>query len=516
MKIKSISAKLFLITSLAFISFITLTMLLQSMFIGTFYLKQKTLEFNKNFKIYALIINRGNSTKVNQSKSSQDFEIQNNAITAMVDFSSGIKFYSTTPKKQNILPSGSVKLMIDNTRMGLLNSAFNTWLTNSSYVHDVMNSKKNLTFTVQDKRNNVNSIVGITPILYGSNVTSIIIAVASLQPIGEASSVIKQFYIYFYAIAIILILILSLIYSNLISKPLIILNKAALKMAELDFSSKCIINSEDEIGSLSNSLNFLSEKLDISLTELKMANEKLKLDIENEKRLEIMRKEFVAGVSHELKTPITLISGYAEAIKDNISDGSRRDYYSDVIIDESQKMSHLVNDMLDLSQLESGNFKLNMEDFYINELLESIIKKYSYNMKEESPKFTLNIESKSAEIHGDWFRLEQVITNLLNNSIKFTPAGLIIKVTESIAGTKVLIEIENPGEHIPEEELSNVWEKFYKIDKSRNRRYGGSGIGLSVVQNILDLHSSEYGLVNTDYGVKFYFYLTMLDEPLEY
>jgi two-component system, OmpR family, sensor histidine kinase VanS len=508
---KSISTKLFIITSLVFISFITLTMLLQSMFIGTFYLNKKTLDFNKNFNKYAVIINRGNSTKDVQSKASQDFEIQNNAITAMVDFSSGIKFYSTTPKRQINLPNGSVKLMIDNTKMGLLSSAFNTWLTNSNYLHDVMNNEKNLTFTVEDKRNHVKSIVGITPILDGSSVNSVIIAVASLQPIGEASSVIKQFYIYFYAIAIVLILILSLIYSNLISKPLITLNKAALKMAELDFSTKCTIKSEDEIGSLSNSLNFLSEKLDMSLMELKTANEKLKLDIENEKKLEKMRKEFVAGVSHELKTPITLIGGYAEAIKDNISDGSRRDYYSDVIIDESQKMSMLVNDMLDLSQLESGNFKLNTEDFYIDELLESIIKKYSYSMKADSPKFSLNIESKNAEIHGDWFRLEQVITNLLNNSIKFTPVGKVIKITESVNENKVLIEIENPGEHIPADELNNVWEKFYKIEKSRSREYGGTGIGLSVVKNILDLHGGTYGVVNTDYGVKFYFNLTILD-----
>ncbi|SQB92893.1 sensor histidine kinase [Clostridium tetanomorphum] len=206
---------------------------------------------------------------------------------------------------------------------------------------------------------------------------------ASLQPIDEAVSVIEELYKYFSIGAVFFIVILAFIYSNMITKPLIEINKVATKMAKLDFSEKCNVKSEDEIGNMASSLNFLSENLNEALTSLKEANVKLEEDIEKERKMEKARREFVAAVSHELKTPISLIDGYAMALKDNIFGEEEKDYYLDIIIDEGRKMGSLVNDMLDLSNLESGSFKLTREEFDICNLIKFTLKKYKILLKKK-------------------------------------------------------------------------------------------------------------------------------------
>ncbi len=292
----------------------------------------------------------------------------------------------------------------------------------------------------------------------------------------------------------------------MVTKPLLELNDSASKMADLDFSKKCNINREDEIGNLADTLNFLSENLNKSLTSLKDANYKLEEDIEKERRLEKMRKEFVAAVSHELKTPISLIGGYAEGLKDDIFEGEEKDYYIDVIIDESKKMANLVADMLDLSQLESGNFKLVKEEFYIDELLKTTIKKFAAVFNDKNIKFDINF-IENTKVHADWSRMEQVITNFITNAIRHTNEDGSIMVNIEQQEDRVLISIENTGENISEDEIDKIWDNFYKIDKARTRKLGGTGIGLAIVKNILMLHGSEYGVKNTDKGVKFYFTL---------
>ena len=362
-------------------------------------------------------------------------------------------------------------------------------------------------------------------------------------------------------------------------------------MIELDFSTKCEIKTKDEIGELGNVLNFLSDKLDTTLSELKESNEKLKEDIEKERELEFMRKEFVAGVSHELKTPITLISGYAEALKDNVAKEQDKDFFVEVIIDESRKMDYLIKDMLELSQLEAGNKKMNIEEFNVAELVEFVLKKFYRNISDKNVKIETNIKDTVIMVLGDSMRIEQVLVNLISNAMKNIVDGGILKIaidkinkarlmdlvnnegrrqkfkynqekvgndiqidadsdansdTNSNTNTDVdsdagkdknnenekdkeednieyvkgiegdseiyMISIENQGKPIPENEIDKIWERFYKVDKSRTREMEGTGIGLSIVKNILQLHKSSYGAMNTENGVKFYF---TLDKQIE-
>lgn len=505
MKGRGITFKLFIIIAVFFTVFTTLTILLQSLFIGDFYLNKKMKDFQNNFTTFSSTYMNPTTSLNENSEMFTKFENENNARIAFVDMSNGIKIYTDIYKTP--IYEGPFGRVFDDKRMGLLASGLSQWLSSPTDVSKVIDKGEGLVFESKVKTDGVSSLVGVAPIISSGRTNSVIVAVSSLQPIGEAAAVIREFYVYFYAIAFALILIMSLIYSNMVSKPLVTLNKSALKLAELDFSSKCTINSDDEIGNLSRTLNFLSQNLNSSLAELQTANEKLKKDIEREKLIEKMRKEFVAGVSHELKTPIALIGGYAEAIKDNISNGEKRDYYSDVIIDEAEKMAMLVTDMLDISRLESGNMKLDMDHFHIGSLVSSIVKKYSENGRVEDKDFRFNCPLEDTEVSGDRLRIEQVVTNLLDNAIKHTDTGSRLSINVKYFKSGVLIEVENQGEQIPEPEIQNIWEKFYKVEKSRSRNQGGTGLGLSIVKNILNLHQSNFGVVNIKDGVKFYFTL---------
>lgn len=507
---KSISLKLFIITSMFFLILIGGTMISQSLFFERFYINKKMSNLENNIKEFKIFYSYSANDNISLSKGMQDFEQNNNAKIAIF-----------SPKGElKVLPS--IENEADPTVIKLLNDIFKKLYLNPQYTEAITKNGKILTTTTENNEFNIKNIVCIAPISLNNEFDNIIIAISPFQTIKEASSVIKEFYSYAFIAAIIVIIILALIYSNIISKPLISINKSAMKMAKLDFSEKCIINRSDEIGNLANTLNFLSFNLQKSLTELKDSNEKLKEDIEKERALEKMRKDFIAGVSHELKTPISLIEGYAEGLKDNIVSEESKDFYIEVIMDEAQKMSTLVSDMLELSRLESQTFQLKLSNFELKNLLINTSKKFFTFLEEKN----LSLENDLIEdivVSADKFRVEQVITNFLSNAIRHTTENGFIKMSmlygkdvkykglPSKYNSKevIFIEIENQGEHIPEIEMKNIWDKFYKIDKSRNRALGGTGLGLTIVKNILELHESVYGVENTKAGVKFYFSLNI-------
>jgi signal transduction histidine kinase len=278
-------------------------------------------------------------------------------------------------------------------------------------------------------------------------------------------------------------------------------------MSSMDFNEKCAVEREDEIGSLAKTLNFLSENLSNALSDLKEKNKKLELDIEKERQLEKLRKDFIAGVSHELKTPIGIIEGYAEGLKDNVVEGEAREIYLDIIIDEAKKMNSLVMDMLELSRLEAGKTKLNINEFDLKELFEKVALKNQVDISNNNLTLIRNFSLNNYSVLGDSFKIEQVLTNFLTNAIKYTNNGekIIVDIVEK--KEHLYFSIENTGAFIPENELSNIWSQFYKIDKARNRSARSTGLGLAIVKNLLTLHNSDFGVMNTKEGVKFYFSL---------
>ena len=489
---KSITRKLFAITSIVFIVFITTNLIVQSAFFEQFYIKWKKNNLEHNlvkFKSeYSLL--QKNEDKINLVSS---FEEDNNYKIIIRDRLGNLEYLTKTIDERK-----------DSIKVRIMNQIMSSEIENNGGINKFKKEGKSLIFKTEETPDMVASVSGI---LYAENTDEIVYAFASLQPVNEAVQVIKVFYLYFYIGALVITLFLSLIYSNMIAKPLIKITKTAAKMAKLDFTEKCEVKSEDEIGALATSLNLLSENLNEALTSLKESNTQLEKDIEKEKKLTEMRKDFVASVSHELKTPITLIEGYTLALNDDVLEGAEKQYFIDVIMDESRKMNNLVSDMLNLSQLESGNFKLVQEEFFLHELVRPVTKKFSSLLNEKNIKLELNL-IQNVKVKADWNRIEQVLTNYMTNAIRHTDNGgsMIVKMTNR--EDTICVEVENSGSKIENAETTKIWDNFYKIDKSRTRKLGGTGLGLSIVKNIMLLHGGTCGVENTETGVKFYFSLT--------
>jgi signal transduction histidine kinase len=289
--------------------------------------------------------------------------------------------------------------------------------------------------------------------------------------------------------------------------PMRELSNVAQSISQLDFSQKCHIGSNDEVGALGRSINNLSFQLNKAIYDLNLKNQQLAADVEKERSLDKLRKNFISSVSHELKTPISLILGYAEGLKENVAQGEEgKNYYCSVIMDEAEKMDRLVKDLLDLSQIESGYFRLERTNFDFSLLLNDITLKYKTVLLEKG--INLQIEAPSPLLaNGDELRIEQVIVNLLNNAIDHVESGTSIRIGLEEHSDKIRAYIFNSGKHIPTGSLSNLWLSFYKVDKARTRGFGGYGLGLSIVRAIQELHGNAYGVENVEGGVIFWFEL---------
>jgi len=281
-------------------------------------------------------------------------------------------------------------------------------------------------------------------------------------------------------------------------------------MSKLDFSKKYqITDADDEINNLGKSINLMSDKLESTIKQLRETNKELEKDIEEKSQIDEMRKQFISDVSHELKTPIALIQGYSEGLIENVNtDEESRKFYAEVILDEAEKMDALVKQLLELMKLEYGKRKFNNTEFDIVELIKEVIRRCDVMIKEKEIDVELN-EIKPVYITADSFYIDQVVTNYITNAIKHAEKvngekKIIINIDEK-NNDKVRVRVFNTGEKIPEIELDRIWKRFYKVDSSRNRENGGTGIGLALVKAIMNNYHNDYGIQNKEDGVEFYF-----------
>ena len=333
------------------------------------------------------------------------------------------------------------------------------------------------------------------------------------ENIQESVKISSKFYAIIGLFTIIIGSIVMLIFSKTFTKPILELADISDKMAKLDFVSHYMdTKRKDEIGRLGNSINEMSGQLEKTISELKNANIELEKDIAHKVEIDGMRKEFLSNVSHELKTPIALIQGYAEGLKDNVNeDPEDREFYCDVIIDESRKMNNMVKKLLSLNEIEFGSNKLNLERFDIVSMVRGIAASIDILAKSKEVKVIFN-ESEPVYVWADQSLIEEVITNYISNAMNHAAGQKIIDIGFKETDQNIRISVFNTGENIPEESLDSIWDKFYKVDKARTREYGGSGIGLSIVKAIMEQHNQSYGVVNHSTGVEFWFELEKVKE----
>mgnify|MGYP002609235946 CR=1 FL=1 len=328
-----------------------------------------------------------------------------------------------------------------------------------------------------------------------------------VESIRESVALSNRFLIYVGMGTLIICMGLVWYFSRRITKPIQELAELSDRMANLDFEAKYTSGGKNEIGELGDNFNRMSQKLEKAISELKQANNSLQQDIEQKEKMEQMRTEFMGNVSHELKTPIALIQGYAEGLKEGVNDDPEsREFYCDVIMDEASKMNQMVKNLLTLNQLEFGNDEVEFARFDIAALVRGVIASCDILIQQAGASVDFVSEEK-VYVWGDEFKTEQVVRNYLTNAIHHVDNEKRIEVRIVSSDGKVRVSVFNSGKPIPEEDVPKLWDKFYKVDKAHTREYGGNGIGLSIVKAIMESFHQGYGVRNFDNGVEFWFEL---------
>ena len=329
----------------------------------------------------------------------------------------------------------------------------------------------------------------------------------AVEPIRESVSLANRFLIYVGSIVLLVGAFIIHWVSKRISEPILELARLSERMSDLDFDVKFEGGRDSEIIFLGNHMNQLSETLEKTISELKTANNELQRDIEQKEKRDEMRKEFLSNVSHELKTPIALVQGYAEGLKECINDDPEsREFYCDVIMDEAGKMNKLVKNLLTLNELEFGNEVVTMERFDLASMIHNMLRSMQVLFEQKDVKLVYDVQ-EPVYAWANEFKMEQVLNNYISNALNHVDGEKIIKITIRRQDGHVRAGVFNTGKPIPEEDVGRIWDKFYKVDKARTREYGGSGVGLSIVKAIMESMHQQYGVINYDNGVEFWFEL---------
>ncbi|GMO01760.1 HAMP domain-containing sensor histidine kinase [Lachnoanaerobaculum sp. JCM 36186] len=462
-----------------------------------FYQNEKVSEIKEAYlKIDNEVMKIGSSGQHIIDESTEESVINNSLKSIILDYSN--KYNITIA----LVDSFTNKAIYSSAREGdgLISRIQDGFIGNQN--QDILYSNNNYTIILHKTMQNTSFIEGFG---YCSDNQTMVIMSTPVASLKESVSISNRFLIYMAIIGFIITVILTFIIAKMITYPILELAEISNKMGKLDFTAKYIGNRSDEIQTLGQNMNYMSDRLKKAIDELQEANELLKEDIKRKEAIDEMRKDFIANVSHELKTPIALIQGYAEGLNEGLcEDEESRKYYTEVILDESEKMNKMVKQLLTLSSLESGNSILHKENFNLTSLIESVLGSISILIGEKN----VNIEfdsDKEIFLNADEFKIEEVVTNYISNSIHHVSDSGEIKINVSDDGENITFSVYNTGNPIPEKDLNNIWEKFFKVDKAHSRAYGGSGIGLSIVKAIVEAHNGTVAVRNILDGVEFSF-----------
>ena len=490
--LKSVRVKLFATISIVIVSIIVFLIVVNNFVLGQFYLysKRQTIK-----SVYQTVNDYYNDEQDGSLETElEQIAIQNN-FDILIRNNQNINVY--TSNKNFYATYGQMNEMTSrlNTGDGELIEQGDKFV-----IKEITDSKNKMTYVL------------LASTLDNGYLLYIRIPITSIQ---ESVKISNKFLYLMAGFAILIAALIVSYVSRRFTDPILELNAIAKKMANLDFSHKYrITDADDEINNLGKSINVMSDKLERTIKQLRNTNIELEKDIEEKSKIDEMRKSFISDVSHELKTPIALIQGYSEGLLENVNtDEESRKFYAEVILDETNKMDKLVKQLLELMRLEYGKREFNDTKFNIVEVEKEVIRKSKVMIEETGAKIALE-SSDEINVFADDFYIEQVVGNYMTNAIKHVKEvngknEIRIKNEVDVEKNLVKISVFNTGDNISEEHLARIWNRFYKIDSSRNRQKGGTGIGLSFVKAIMNNYGNNYGVINREDGVEFYFDLEL-------
>lgn len=444
---KSIALKLWL-GMMALVSvMLILLWLFQIIFLGKFYTQIRISDIKKEGLEIVKELNEGNNTEF--EKRIDEFTHNNNAYVELIDLDSNVLYEANASNMQ-----GQKKTKIRNQ---VYNQALKGEIGSATMSHPKFGTQSML--------------IGL-PVYITGELEGAFLIEFPLVAVENTVDILKRQLFYIIAILLVAALILSFILSKSFTKPILDIIKVSEEMAKGNLNSRVEISSQDEIGKLAKSINHMG--LELTKTDQ-------------------LRKDLIANVSHELRTPLSLIKGYAETIRDVSGDHpKKREKHIQIMIEESDRLSRMVDDILNLSQLQSGYIQINKNPFMLNELLEYVIGKYEIEKGKKEVTICLEKE-EDVLVEADEEKIEQVLYNFINNALNHSNPGGIITISALSKEDVVRVQIINTGKGIPEDEIKYIWDRFYKIDKSRQRNIAGTGIGLAIVKSILEAHEFDYG-----------------------
>ena len=457
-------------------------------FLGRYYMSHKQKDLIEMYEEMSEAVNNGNlGNEAVQKKLVAELEKTNIDVCAM-DISDDGKVVFTNVKEEGFLYKQMLRIF---------------FLKDDDQEKILKHSDDYVVRKIQDPQSGTDYLE-----MWGYLSDSVFVTMRSpLDSIRESANLANQFLIYLGIFGMFFGGILVWIFSRRITKPVLELARLSEDMANLNFDAKYTSGGKNEIGVLGENFNKMSDQLEKTISELKTANNQLQQDIEQKEKLENMRNEFLGNVSHELKTPIALIQGYAEGLKEGINDDPEStEFYCDVIIDEAGKMNRMVKNLLTLNQLEFGDEDIVFERFNLTALVKGVLQSMEIMADQAGAKIMLHTE-EDIYAWADEFKVEQVVRNYVSNACHHVSGDMVIEVKMVQKDGKVRVSVFNTGNPIPEADAPHIWDKFYKVDKAHTREYGGNGIGLSIVKAIMKSFNQEYGVKNYDNGVEFWFEL---------
>ena len=485
--LKSVRVKLFITLSFVILLIILFLIIVNNVVFGQFYLFSKTRALKS---VYITVNNYYNSSvDIDIESELEKISVQNN-FDILIKNNQNVSIYTSNKDFFSTL--------------GQMNAMSNGLYDNTG---EIIEQNEDMTIRrIKDTKNGITYIL-LSGVLDNGYLLYVRIPITSIQ---ESVKISNNFLYLMAGFAILIAAVIVSFVSRKFADPISELNAIAKKMANLDFSHKYrITGADDEINNLGKSINAMSDKLEKTIKQLRDTNIELEKDIEEKSKIDEMRKSFISDVSHELKTPIALIQGYSEGLLENVNtDEESRKFYAEVILDETNKMDKLVKQLLELMKLEYGKREFKDTKFNVVEVEKEVVRKSKVMLEEKQ----VNVQIKySGEIMvlADDFYIEQVITNYLTNAIKHVEEiqglkEISIENVVDVEKNKVRVKVFNTRKNIKEEDITRIWNRFYKVDESRNRKDGGTGIGLSFVRAIMNNYGNQYGVMNKENGVEFY------------
>lgn len=483
---RSIANKLTLILIVLMATLLLGSMLFMSYSFESYYTQTKKTALEENLHAFR---NQGISQTETFITAINNFETQNNTR---------LFIFGQNGQLQYMAYGGN---SIEGDYIEIINRFFNDLIRDPSLRENLLSGQEILSREYERQDGSIRYFLTASSIQVGEY-DSFAISISSMLPINESARTIKNFFFYVFVGGFFVVAILSFFVSKTVTKPIRKLIQTSKELAGLNFDVPIENSQKDEIGDLAQSLSTLSYNLKGALLELQEKNQLLEEDIKKTQRLENQRKDFIRDISHELKTPITLIQGYTEGLIDGVASESKEEYLS-IILDETKNMEKLVKDMIELNYTESEAFTVSMEPLHLNRLIVNCVAPF-LEIYGEKIRFDLKMPTNYT-VFGDSSKLATAIRNIIKNAITYTDedSNAAVKIVLEESEKNLSLTVKNSPAYIDEAELQNMWIQFYKKDQSRQRKEGGSGLGLSIVKNILEKHKYQYSLRNDGDGVVF-------------